>query len=219
MQSWSEYFELSKNRPPNALLENALRLVVERREALDLGAGSLKDSKFILSMGFQKVTAIDADPACKKYRSGLPTKILSIQIKPFEKLSIRKNHYDFISAQFSLPFTRPPYLPALIEQICNGLTPCGIFCAQFFGPQDSWARTEKNMTFLSGAQIKKLLEPLDTIFFKERKFSGTTIDGQKKKWHLFEVIMLKPPCPTSKPGRPNPIKKGTKRRPSRKQRP
>jgi tellurite methyltransferase len=191
MESWSEYFELSKNRPPNSLLENALRLVVNRGQALDLGAGSLKDSKFMLSMGFDKVTAVDADPAVKKYRAGLPTKILSVQIKPFENLSIKKNTYDFISAQFALPFTKPPYLPALIEQICNGLKPCGIFCAQFFGPQDSWAKAQTNMTFVGRSQLKKLLSPLAEIYFQEKKSAGTTIDGQDKQWHLFEVIMLK----------------------------
>ena len=191
MKSWAEYFELSKNRGPNPLLENAVKLVVTREHALDLGAGSLKDSKFMLSVGFEKVTAIDAEPASKNYRNKIPAKQLSIQIKNFEKLRLKANTYNFISAQYSLPFTPPPHLPILIEQIKNSLKPNGIFCAQFFGINDDWNKTEKQMTFIKRSELKTLLHPLDIIYFKEKTFVGESIDNIAKNWHLFEVIALK----------------------------
>lgn len=193
MKSWAEYFELSKNRSPNPLLENAIKLVVSREHALDLGAGSLKDSKFMLSIGFQKVTAIDAEPASRKYRCKIATKQLAIQIKAFESLKLKPNTYNFISAQYALPFTSPPHLPALIKQIQNSLKPNGIFCAQFFGIDDEWNKTEKQMTFVKRSELKTLLRPLDTIYFKEKKFIGGSIDNIAKHWHLFEVIAIKTP--------------------------
>jgi len=193
MKSWAEYFELSKNRGPNPILENALKLVVERQHALDLGAGSLKDSKFMLSVGFEKVTAIDAEPASRKYRCKIPTKQLAIQIKTFEGLKLKPNTYNFISAQYALPFTSPPHLPALIKQIQNSLKPNGIFCAQFFGINDDWSKTEKQITFVKRSELKTLLQPLDTIYFKEKKFLGKTIDNTAKNWHLFEIIAIKTP--------------------------
>ena len=192
METWSEYFELSKNRGPLPLLETALKLVVERRHALDLGAGSLKDSKFMLSMGFRKVTAVDADPGVRKYRNKVPVSQLTIKVTPFEQLKLKPTTYDFISAQYSLPFITPPNLPNLIDQIINSLNPCGIFCAQFFGPEDGWNKPENNMSFVTKAELKKLLKPLQTILFEEEFLDAKTIDGQPKHWHLFHVIAIKP---------------------------
>jgi len=199
MKSWSDYFELSKNRPPNPLLETAVNLVVDRQRALDLGAGSLKDSKFMLSVGFKKVTAVDRSPQIKKYRSGVPARLLSIQIYPFEELAIKPACYNLISAQYALPFTGRPHLPALMKKISDGLRPAGIFCAQFFGRKDSWndPRTawgdhSGDMTFVTRTALQKMLAPLQIIYFQEEQKDAQTIDGQPKHWHLFHVIALKP---------------------------
>lgn len=191
-ESWAEFFELSKDIGPTALLENAVRLLVKRDQALDLGAGSLKDSKFMLSMGIKKVTAIDSDPAIRKYHSKIPTSQLLVKVAPFEGLKLKPNTYDFISAQHALYFSDPDYFPTLIEQIIGSLKPCGIFCAQFLGPKDSWNTTDNNLTFITKAELKKLLAPLDLVFFQEEIREGTTIDQQTKVWHLFHVIALKP---------------------------
>jgi hypothetical protein len=192
MKSWSEYFELSKNRPPNPLLETAVRLVVDRNHALDLGAGSLKDSKFMLSIGFQKVTAVDSAPQIKKFRSKIPARQLRLQICPFEELKIKPAAYNFISAQYSLPFTSPPHLPRLITDIIGGLKPSGIFCAQFFGIKDSWNTPENPLTFVTKTTLLKWLKPLDIIYFGEEQNDRPAIDGTPKHWHLFQVIALKP---------------------------
>ncbi len=192
MKSWSEYFELSKNRPPNPLLETAVTLVVDRTHALDLGAGSLKDSKFMLSVGFKKVTAVDHAPDIKNYRSKIPASQLQIKICPFEQLTIKKAAYNFINAQYALPFTAPPHLPRLITDIIGGLKPSGIFCAQFFGTRDSWNLPENKMTFVTKNNLLKWLRPLDMIYFKEEQNDQPAIDGTPKHWHLFHVIALKP---------------------------
>jgi SAM-dependent methyltransferase len=188
MQSWSEYFELSKNNAPSSLLETAIPLAPDREQALDLGAGSLKDSKFLLSMGFRHVTAIDGDPAIKKYADKIPATILKIQIKKLENLQLPNNRYDLINASYSLPFTKPPHLPALVEQIISALKPGGIFCGQFFGPQDSWNTPENQLSFTDSKTVKKLLSPLKIIHFQEEQLDANTIDGEAKHWHLFHII-------------------------------
>ncbi len=201
--NWAEFFELSKNVPPSALLENAVRLVVERGQALDLGAGSLKDSKFLLSMGFKKVTAIDGDPAMRKYRNGIPVQLLTLKVAPFEGLKLKPDSFDFVSAQYALPFTKPPHLPDLIKQIITSLRPHGIFCAQFFGPRDSWNNPKMQsgqnpLTFTTRPALHRLLKPLDLIYFHEETRAGRTLDGTKKTWHIFQVIALKPTLPKKK---------------------
>lgn len=191
MQSWSEFFELSKNNAPSSLLETAIRLAPEREHALDLGAGSLKDSKFLLSMGFRHVTAIDKEPTIKKYADKIPATTLKIQIKKLENLRLKTNHYDLINASYSLPFTKPPHLPALVGQIISALKPGGIFCGQFFGPKDSWNIPENPQSFTDRRVVKKLLSALEIIYFREERRDAKTIDGELKHWHLFHVIAKK----------------------------
>lgn len=193
MQSWSEYFELSKNQQPGILLQTAISLAPTREYALDLGAGSLKDTKFLLSMGFQQVTAIDHDPAIKNYISQIPRSLLKIKIKKFEAIQrLPKQKFDLINASYSLPFTKPPHLNKLIKQIILALQPKGIFCGQFFGPKDSWNKIENQMSFLDRSTLNNLLAPLKIIHFEESQKDAKTIDGELKHWHLFDIIAQKP---------------------------
>lgn len=193
MQSWSEYFELTHNRPPNPLLETTVNLVVNRETALDLGAGSLKDSKFLLQTGFQKVTAVEQDPAARKYRAKIPAHRLTLKINYFENLKLKPRTFNLVTAQFALSFTSPPHLPGVMAQIIDSLQPAGIFCAQFFGPKDGWNTPENNFTFITSRTLKKWLKPLDIIHFREEQTDSATIDGEQKHWHIFHVIALKPP--------------------------
>lgn len=192
MRSWQDYFELSKNLQPSFLLEKTIPLTTKRDFALDLGAGALKDTKFMLSMGFKNVTALDQDPAFKQYAHKIPRSSLKLVVKSFEKIHrLQANHFDLINASFSLPFTPPPFLPPLIQQIKKALAPDGLFCGQFFGPEDSWNKPQNNLTFLDNKELQALLSPLKILHWEEKKFSGNTISGEKKHWHLFHIIALK----------------------------
>lgn len=191
MQSWSEYFQLSKNYPPSNLLEVAIPAAPARDHALDLGAGSLKDSKFLLSMGFRKVTAIDQSPDIKNFADKIPSSLLKIQIKKLEKLRLPSQQFDLINASYALPFTAPPHLPALIQQIIQALKPQGMFCAQFFGPADSWNTAENQFSFTDRSTLLEFLKPLKILHLVEEQKDASTIDGQPKHWHLFHVIAQK----------------------------
>lgn len=193
MQSWSEHFQRTEHRPPNPLLLTAIDLVVDRKAALDLGAGSLKDSKYLLESGFQQVTAIEQDPAAKKYRGKIPAHRLTLKTCYFEEMKLKPHTFNLITAQFALSFTSPPHLPEVMRKIIASLQPAGIFCGQFFGPKDSWNIPENHFTFVTAHTLKNWLKPLDIIHFKETQNDSTTIDGKAKHWHIFDIIALKPP--------------------------
>ena len=59
---WSTYHERTQNRPPRESLIKAVSLAREKEIALDLGAGALNDSKYLLEAGFGKVIAVDIEP-------------------------------------------------------------------------------------------------------------------------------------------------------------
>jgi len=191
MRNWSEHFQHTKNYAPSALLEKAIPAAPSREKALDLGAGALRDTKFLLSMGFRHVTAIDGEKAMKNYADKIPSTLLKLQIKKMEKLRLPSMRFDLINAAYSLPFIKPPHLPDLITQIISALKPKGIFCGQFFGPNDSWNTPENELTFTDRKTLKKLLSPFKILYFQEEEKDAKTSDGKPKHWHLFHVIAQK----------------------------
>lgn len=191
MRNWSGHLQQTKNYAPSSLLETAIPLAPDRQRALDLGAGALRDSKFLLSWGFRQVTAIDGEKTMRKYADKIPATLLKIQIKKMEKLRLPAHHFDLINASYSLPFISPPHLPALVKQIIAALKPNGIFCGQFFGPEDSWNIPENKLSFTDRPTLKKLLSPLKIIQFKEEQRDAKTSDGKPKHWHLFHIIARK----------------------------
>jgi len=64
MNKWDEFNKATEGKGPRTLLVEAVSL--PRGKALDLGAGTLNDSKFLAELGHD-VTAVDSNPAVAKY--------------------------------------------------------------------------------------------------------------------------------------------------------
>jgi ribosomal protein L11 methylase PrmA len=61
--SWRKYIEKRSTASHRPLLVEALKYVGHRGVALDFGAGSMNDSKYMLAEGFEHVIAMDSDDA------------------------------------------------------------------------------------------------------------------------------------------------------------
>ncbi|MBV9154415.1 MAG: hypothetical protein JO204_21830, partial [Alphaproteobacteria bacterium] len=59
---FADYIEARRFDPPRPLLIKAAGLVSRKERALDAGAGALNATKYLLSAGFEHVTALDAAP-------------------------------------------------------------------------------------------------------------------------------------------------------------
>lgn len=183
---WNEYHQKTKERPPSDLLITALDSVFEKNKAIDIGAGSLKDSKYLLNEGFE-VTALDSNPIIQEVAGALDNKKLHTFNLSFEEFNFSENEYDIASAMFALPFIDPKYFDSVFLKIKNSLKPGGIFCGQFFGVNDTWS-TNPLMTFHKKEQIVNLLEDFEIIKFEEVEYNGMAVLGGMKHWHFFDVI-------------------------------
>jgi len=83
-QSWKDYFERTKGKPPRPLLVKAIGLLKEKGNALDLGSGALNDSAFLLSQGFSHVTAVDKVPVAIEIAKQFPKEKFEYVISSFE---------------------------------------------------------------------------------------------------------------------------------------
>lgn len=187
---WKKYHQKTKNNPPRKLLIEALTFLESRKSALDLGAGALADSKYLLEQGFAVVTAVDKE-ALATEKTELPqSSKFEYVILPFEEFNFTQDAYDLVNAQFSLPFIIPEVFESVFANICSSLCTDGIFTGQLFGDRDEW-NTNINMTFHQKQKAKDLFTNFELIAFTEKEHDSKTALGLLKHWHIYNFIARK----------------------------
>ena len=189
MDIWGKYFDKTKNKPPRPLLVEALGYVNERGQALDLGAGALNDSAYLVEQGFN-VTALDKKSVAEFFNVEVPEEKFQYVIEPFETFEFPDRKFDLVNAQFSLPFIRPENFPKVFASIKNSLRNNGIFVGQLFGNRDSWS-SNPSRTFHSKKEARDLFEDFEILKFIEEERDGQTAIGEDKHWHIFHFIARK----------------------------
>lgn len=187
--TWSKYYDATRDMPPRPLLVQAIESLTTGNKAIDIGGGTLRDARYLLSKGFD-VTVIDKESQMLDEAQNLKTNKLRCIVTTFEDFDFAPRQYDIASAMYSLPFNPPETFPAVFDNIKQSLVKNGIFAGQFFGVHDEWI-ARKNMTFHTRAQVERLLTDMEIILLREEEQEGTTALGTKKHWHLFHVIAKK----------------------------
>lgn len=158
-RDWTQYYEITRNKPPSKLLIKALGYVKNRERAIDIGGGALKDTRYLLEQGFD-VTVIDSSELMVKEAKKIHSKELHYFISFFDKFDFPKNTFDIASAMYSLPFNQPETFDMVFEKIKNSLVRGGIFCGHLFGERDQWSKN-KEMTFHTEKKARKLFEDME----------------------------------------------------------
>lgn len=184
------YAELSRNRPPSSDVVAAVEHVAQKERALDLGAGSLRNTRYLLEQGF-RVDAIDRDPLMQEVADELQTANLHTQVADFMEFDFPVDAYDLVVAHNTLPFATPGTFPDLWSRVVASLRTGGIFCGTFFGPHDTWAHTKPDMSFVTKDDVEHLLSGLEILSFREHEEDATDIQGNPKHWHYFEATARK----------------------------
>ena len=189
MANWLQYIDKTKHKPPRPLLVSALEYVNGKEAALDLGAGALNDSRYLLKFGFKKVTAIDSEENLELVKEIKSKKFNFIKIR-IEDYIFTENVFDLVNAQFVLPFVKKEKMDSVILGIKKSLKTGGIFNGQFFGVNDSWCNL-LNVTVYSREEVNHFLSNFGVISLKEEETEGQTALNGEKHWHLFNFIVRK----------------------------
>ena len=182
---WQTYHQQTKSREISPLLKEAITFVKNKNAALDLGAGALIESRFLLSEGFKKVISVDIVPF-----EPIDTAGFTFVESSFETYDFPKEAFDIINAQFSLPFTDPKSFPNVWKKMTTSLVIGGVFSGQLFGQNDDWSN-EPSMTFHTRVQIEKMLSGFETIKLEEIEKDAPLAGGGTKHWHVFALIFRK----------------------------
>lgn len=191
--NWGNFYGFTKDSPPWPLLMRAAALAPKGGQALDLGAGAGRDTRYLLGQGFQ-VTAVDAEPGAVALLATLPQDHLQVMQSTFEDFAFAVATYDLINAQFTLPFIPNESFATVFGRLKAALVPGGVFAGQFFGVHDEWNNPERAhaMTFLTRAETEELLSDLEVIELTEEDADGHKADGSPKHWHIFHILARRP---------------------------
>ncbi|MDF2095146.1 class I SAM-dependent methyltransferase [Aquibaculum arenosum] len=192
---WQGYYRAVEGRPPRPTLLRALetfaRESVAPGQAIDLGAGTGRDSLELLRRGWQ-VLAIDgqADALAtleSKAPAGSRLETRACRFQDLDALPPCR----LINASFSLPFCPPAAFPQLWRLIGDSLSPGGRFAGQLLGPGDDWAASG-GVTSLDRQALDRLLSGWSVELCEEEESDSTTAKGVRKHWHLYHLVLRKP---------------------------
>ena len=188
---WTEYYENTKETPPSELLRQALSFVHERGVAMDLGAGGLKDTRFLLDEGFETVIAVDGQPEVRALAETIQDDRLEVVIELFAQLRLDPDSLDLVNAQFSLPFSGPDDLELVLDRIKRALKSGGVFNGQLFGDRDQWSEVDRGIAFVTEASERELFSDMELLSFREIDEDGRLASGHGNRWHYFDIIARK----------------------------
>jgi tellurite methyltransferase len=181
---------VTSGRPPRPILVDALKKVHHIGKALDIGAGALNETKYLLAQGFE-VTAIDNEPRVAQAAKALNGAKLNFQPLSYQDFKFPNNHYDLVAALYALPFTPPKYFKKVVNSALGSVKPGGVFVGQLFGKEDEWNDGKTNINFVSKDGLINFFKNYDILSLDEEKGDGTTATGGRKFWHTFHIIAKK----------------------------
>ena len=184
------YADLTRTRPASTFVARAEGFCMHKGLALDLGAGALRNTRFLLEKGYS-VTAIDKDPVILEESSILENPKLTAIACTYDEFTFPMDAYDLVVAYNSLPFATREVFENILPAIKSSLKKGGVFCATFFGPHDTWATTKPHMTFTSKEEVQDIFAEMQILEFNEVEEDLPDILGNPKHWHVFEVIARK----------------------------
>jgi hypothetical protein len=184
ISKWQAY--QSRITKPRELLIKAVSYVANKDAALDLGAGSLYDSELLLQEGFKEVVAVDQTPQFREI-SDTQGRFTYVE-KQFSEYAFPENHFDLVSAQYTLPFVSPDEFGPLWLKVGEAIKEGGIFTGQFFGERDGWHKNA-DMIFHSIDTVRGLISDFEILVFEEKEYTEEA--PRQKHWHYFDLIIRK----------------------------
>ena len=185
----NKFAQITREMKANKLVMDAIPFVKEKNEAIDIGAGSLRDSKFLSESGFKHVIALD------KNFSNINNKnsdVIELAESDIQDYKLEKKSFDLVVAINSLPFINKKKISSTLNEILESLKEGGVICATLFGHNDEWAKTKSDtMNFYSKSEILYILKDFDIKIFIEEEREGKTVDGNNKYWHIFRFVAVK----------------------------
>lgn len=192
MEYIMKYYKNTENDLPHPIVRKFIKMNIKLGKAVDLGCGAGKDTIYLIKNGWE-VVSIDKENTKSFISNKLNNdelKRFRFSIQKFENINLEKN--NLVIAILSIPLCNKYYFNEFWNKIKDSISKDGYFVGNFFGLNDSWAKTKEKMVFLTREQVKNLFEDsFDIILFNEFEKDAKTGLGKMKHCHIYNVIARK----------------------------
>ena len=192
MKKWKAYYERVGEKPNSLVVETLKDFVVSRSVALDLGAGNLRDSKFILEQGFTRVIAVDAS----KESLAFQTNNIELYIMPIQRFTPQKESLDFVSCCNTLFFLTSEQIAEVIQNVKKGLRSGGIFVCNVLGKDDGWVLDGRPVSSFTKDTLISIFQGFNIKETSEGRHTSKTLNEHgfevSKFWHQLSIVVEKP---------------------------
>lgn len=186
----NEYYEKTKEQSPTESLVRAVKILNKKGEALDLGVGAGRDSRFLVQAGFY-VNAVDASEEAAKYLADIPQTSFRFHNEDIRRFEFGSEKYDIINAQRSLFFLSKVEISQIFSHLKDSLKHGGILAAQLLGDKDEGRIGRHPLSMFSKEEILELLSGFEILEINESEYDAPLASGTVKHWDSFDVIVRK----------------------------
>ncbi len=186
MGEWTKYYQAVGETPNQQVVRALQKYTGARRAALDLGAGNLRDAKFLLKSGFKSVTAVDKEPQLEQVPG-----VEFIQ-RPLENYMPMPNTFDVGISCNTLFFVPRDDTPKILTRSYNALTEGGIFICNLLGSEDSWlTRPEIGAVGYTEEEVRAMLANFSIEDLSYATGHRPTSAGKSAAWAMWRIIIRK----------------------------
>ncbi len=188
---WSAYFDATRYGAHFRLLDLAIECCGgDKKFALDLGAGALRNTRYLLNNSFV-VDAVDSSPLFAGEVNKLNNPLVRPYTVAFDTFTYKKDYYGLIVAQNALTFNPPATFCKVIQNIKESIAPGGVFCANFSGKNDEWA-VDSAKSFTTLADIRAFFAGMNIMLCEEWERDTVMAVGGTRHTHNIDVIVQRP---------------------------
>ncbi len=192
MEDWNIFITKTKKLPPRKLLKDSLNHVKNFKNALDIGAGGLRDTRLLLK-NFNNVDILDSAEETRSLCGKLRKKNFKVYTCDLSDYKYPKDKYDLINAQFSLPFINKSNFNETMGTILSSIHKSWVFVGNLFGYKDAWNKEKhQDINFHHIEDAQQMFNKFKKILIREKEYNKKAIiTGEVEKWHVIEFIILK----------------------------
>ena len=161
----------------------------KRDRALDLGAGHLRDSKYLIREGFFEVTAVDIHEPPK----GLFEEGIVFAQSRIEEYIPEEELYDGCISTNSMYFMPKACTKHVFERVRAGLRQGGVFACNLLAQNDPWVKEQgaEKIAWVEKCDLKALHEGFRVILSENTFRRMEDFPNEKKDWHCHVFILEK----------------------------
>ena len=194
---WTKYYAATANDPPSRLAKEALERTSKRTAALDLGAGSGRNTRLLISEKFEKIFAVEPSHHAPHLEAAEGVELIYSKdtLETFFGLSGPPKfelEFDLILCLNTFFFIKKEDVHSLLIRMGAALAHGGVIAFNVLGGGDEWALDgREDISWFNDSEIAAIEEEFHPLYSSlETEYKKTAL-GTPKLWQTYSMVCVR----------------------------